>query len=284
MIELAPNHKIGLPVDNPILLAGGAIGYGEAVLPGLALSKLGAVTVGPLLMHSRAGAPTPRRQEVEGGFILDTGLQNRGLDATLRKFAKLWRRLGCPVLVQVAESNPRDVSKIVEQLEAVNGVAGIELLLPAEIDRRAVKNLLRAASENCDLPILTKLPLDRAVELAEICVQCEAAGLVVGSAYHSMGSEAVDSEAVDSEAVDSEASDLKEVRVGSLYGPIVFPKMLAALQAVSQLKLDCSLIACGGIYTIDHVRQALDCGAKAVQIDSAVWAEPGLPERLLNGK
>ena len=272
MIELAPNHKIGLSVANPILLAAGSIGYGEAVYPGLNLAKLGAVTVGPVMLHSRAGAPLPRFQAVDGGFVLDTGLQNRGLEATLRNFSRHWSRVGCPVVVQVAESNPRALPRIVQQLEMVDGVAGIELLLPEDADRRTIKPLLRAIIESCDLPLWVKLPLERAAELAPLCVQQEAVGLVIGGAVGDItGNEPVDS--------DSVARD--PVRKGSLYGPIVFPRMLNALQQVAQLRLDCALIACGGIYTADHVKQALAAGALAVQIDSAIWVEPGLPQRLL---
>ncbi len=272
MIELAPNHKIGLSVANPILLAAGSIGYGEAVHPGLNLAKLGAVTVGPVMLHSRAGAPLPRFQAVDGGFVLDTGLQNRGLEATLRNFARHWSRVGCPVVVQVAESNPRALPRIMQQLELVDGVAGIELLLPEDAERRTIKPLLRAIIESCDLPLWVKLPLARAAELAPLCVQQEAVGLVIGGA---VGDITVN-EPVDSETV---PSDL--VRKGSLYGPVVFPRMLNALQQVAQLRLDCALIACGGIYTADHVKQALAAGAQAVQIDSAIWVEPGFPQRLL---
>jgi dihydroorotate dehydrogenase len=57
--------------------------------------------------------------------------------------------------------------------------------------------------------------------------------------------------------------------------------MLAALAAVARLQLPCALIACGGIFTVDQVRQALAVGAQAVQIDAAVWVEPGLPVRLV---
>ncbi len=56
MIELAPGHKQGLPVNNPIWIAGGMVGYGEAVARGVNLTGLGGVVVGPILSSSRAGA------------------------------------------------------------------------------------------------------------------------------------------------------------------------------------------------------------------------------------
>lgn len=260
MIDLAPNHKLGLQVANPILLAGGSIGYGEAIHPALATEKLGAVVVGPLLMQSRAGAPPPRLVELPGGFVLNTALQNRGLAATLRNFARLWPRLGCPVIVQVAESNTRQLPRMAQQLEEIEAVAGIELLLAHEVENRTVKALVRAIIDSCDLPVWVKLPMDRAQELAEVCVQNDAVGLVIGSASGKLVS--------------------NSPIAGNAFGPIVFPHMLHALQEVTALQLDCALIACGGIHTVEQVQQALDVGASAVQLDSAIWVEPGLPAHL----
>lgn len=261
MIDLAPNHKLGLLVANPILLAGGSIGYGEALHPALTTAQLGAVVVGPLLMQSRAGAAPPRLRELADGFVLDTGLQNRGLDATLRNFARLWPRMGCPVIVQVAESDRRHLSRMVQRLEGLDAVSGIELLLAPDVEKRAVKGLVRAIVDSCDLPLWVKVPLDRASELALPCVESEAVGIVAGSAQAGL------------------VSDLP--LAGSAFGPIVFPHTLKAVQALAALHLDCALIACGGIQTAEQVRQVLGAGASAVQIDSAIWSEPGLPAYLI---
>ncbi len=56
--------------------------------------------------------------------------------------------------------------------------------------------------------------------------------------------------------------------------------MLAALLDVAALHLPAALIASGGIHTAEHVRQALAAGAAAVQIDSALWVEPGIAGKL----
>lgn len=265
MIELAPNHKSGLPVANPILLAGGTIGYGEAVHASINLAQFGAVTVGPLMLHSRAGSAPPRLTMIDGGFLLDNGLQNRGLDAVVRNFSRLWSRIGCPVLVQVIEDNPRSLSRIVQRLEQLEGVAGIELLPTDEVDKWKLRTALRALTESCDFPVLVKLPLGHSLVLAETCAQSEAAGVIIGNAT----------------MVVPGLSDDNSPRQANLYGPVVFGQMLDTLYRVAQLGLDCSLLACGGIYTAEHVQQALAAGALAVQIDSAIWGEPGLPEKLL---
>ena len=60
MIELAPDHKLGLPVACPVMLAAGSIGYGESRHRELTLDRFGAVVIGPFTNRSRAGSQPPR--------------------------------------------------------------------------------------------------------------------------------------------------------------------------------------------------------------------------------
>ena len=59
-----------------------------------------------------------------------------------------------------------------------------------------------------------------------------------------------------------------------------FALMLPVLRALARLQLPAALIACGGIHTVAQMQQALDAGADAVQMDTAVWVEPALPNWL----
>jgi hypothetical protein len=57
--------------------------------------------------------------------------------------------------------------------------------------------------------------------------------------------------------------------------------MLATLVTVSKLALPAALIACGGIHTEEQARTVLRIpSVRALQIDSALWIEPGLPGQL----
>lgn len=267
MIDLAPNHKLGLVVANPILLGAGAIGYGEAIPRGLDAAQVGAAVVGPVLGGSRGGNPPPRLAHANGGIVLDTGLQNRGVNNAVQQYGKLWEKLGCPVVVQAAESHASALTRVVSKLAGVRGVQGIELLPAADVEPVQLATLVRSAERACELPIWVKLPLGRAAALAPAAVEAGAVGIVVGQAPTGV-------------CLRSTADGAMQPVRGALYGPLVFPQMLEALLLVARLKLGAALIACGGIHTAAHVRQALAAGAGAVQIDSAVWVEPGLPTRL----
>jgi dihydroorotate dehydrogenase (NAD+) catalytic subunit len=276
MIDLAPNHKLGLTVANPILLAGGSIGYGEAIHKGLDIAHLGAVVIGPILLSSRIGSTAPRLASTNGGFVLETGLQNRGITAVLKQFAKLWPRLGCPVIAQVADSQPAPLAKVAAQLTSDQQLSGLELLLPRNANAELTRALLRVVIQHSDLPIWAKVPLDRAAVLAPHAVEAGAVGLVIGQPLLGAALHKVPAQ---QGAPDEEVNPMV---IGSLFGPLAFAPMLAALIAVAKLALPCALIACGGVHTLAQAQQALHAGAHALQVDSAIWVEPSLPGRLVD--
>ncbi|MCE7987537.1 MAG: hypothetical protein DYG89_40745 [Caldilinea sp. CFX5] len=268
MIDLAPGHKTGLIVKSPVLLAGGSVGYGEAMTSGVDVKALGAVVVGPLLRQSGSGIGPPRVAELTGGMVLGVGAQNRGVNDVVKRFARPWARLGAPVIVQVAESRPSALTFVLERLAPVPAVAGIELLIGNGTDAEVVQRAIYTTMQISDLPIWVKLPLAAAVQLAPVAVAAGAVGIVVGQPPP----------AAALRAMPTGAPALVQ---GTLYGPVVYHLMFAALLAVSKLALPAALIACGGIHTAEQARTVLQIpGVRALQIDSALWIEPGLPGRL----
>ena len=257
MIELAPDHKLGLPLDCPVILAAGSIGYGEARQRQMELGRFGAVIVGPFTRRSRAGSQPPRMAETFGGFVRRVDLQNRGVSAAVKKFAHLWPRIGCPVIAQIADSDLSEAASTVGRLSAVDGIEGFELLSRPEAGEAEITRLLEVLHLESDLPVLIKLPLARAVALAPAAVAAGAAGVVVGSPP--LGA-----------AMRADGQTL----TGETFGPVVFPPMLAALLEVKALNLPASIIACGGIHTREQARHALAAGADALQLESLVWVEP----------
>ncbi len=99
--------------------------------------------------------------EMSGGIVLDAGLQNRGIRSVLKKCAPGWLKLGCPVVVQVAEREFEDVWHVARHLEQTRGAAGIELLIDAQAGASEVATLVGRIAEESELPIWVKLPLAR---------------------------------------------------------------------------------------------------------------------------
>ena len=265
-IELAPGHKIGLPLAGPVMLAASSIGYGEARHRELETARFGGVVVGPFTRRSRGGSQPPRMAETVGGFVRNVGLQNRGVSAAVRRYGQLWPRLGCPVIAQVADSEYGDAAETVERLSAVDGIEGFELLCEPDASEKELSRLLEVVLLETDLPVLVKLPRARAAALAPAAVGAGAAGVVVGSPPIGAGVRP------DGQTVS-----------GEMFGPGVFPVMLAALLAVKALALAGSLIACGGVHTRQQARDCLQAGADALQLDSLVWVEPAAAVALAAG-
>lgn len=269
MIELAPRHKIGLPVDSPLLLAAGSVGFGEAIHPAIDTSRLGGIVVGPITRHSIRGSDTPRMAETSGGFVLHTGLQNRGVSAVIKNFARLWSRLGCPVIAQIADNSPEEAGSTARRLAQTDGLMGLELRLSPHAQPGELRPLLRAIRRSADLPLWVKLPLENIEELAQAAAAAGTDGLVIASPLAGAG--------LAGAGLTSPGTLVR----GELFGPAAFAPMLAALHSVAEMALDLPLIACGGIHTPQQMRHALAAGASAVQLDSVVWVEPDMLGRLL---
>lgn len=274
MIELARGHKHGLPVANPVLLAAGTVGYGETLPRGLDLAQLGGVVIGPVMANSQGGSAPPRVAESPGGLVVEQGGQNRGLAATLRRFAKLWPRLGCPVVAQVADVDARGMGKVAAALAEAQGIGGLELL-PLTTDRDEAVRMVKTVARQADLPIWVKVRLEVAETWASTLAAAGAHGLVIGQPPRG---QLVTGSAPPWDAIGTHTGIPVD---GALYGPLTFGLMLPVLRAVAQLKLPVALIACGGIHTPVQLHQALAAGADAVQVESAVWVEPALPTWLV---
>lgn len=261
MIDLAPGHKQGLAVENPVLLGAGSVGLGDAVHPELELEALGAVVVGPLTWQSRAGAPLPRLAPLPAGALVESGAQNRGIAATLRHAEALWARRLPPVVVQVAEWGG-ELERLVQRLSRTPGVAGLELLLPPACTPGEARRLLERATLAGELPVWAKLPLRPARELLDLaaaCVKGGAAALVVAQPPRSRAE-------VDGVTLE-----------GASFGPATSYAVLDALEALAVAAQGVPLIAAGGFFTEAQLRAALEAGAAAVQLDAVAWLEPTLP-------
>ena len=259
-IDLAPNHKIGLIVENPVLLSPVAAGFGDR-LP-RDLGRPGAIVVGPL---SAAGGGYGRAglAEVEGGVLALPAGFSRSARRAVDRYGSAWERCGCPVVVQLVDTTPADFAKAAQRAAGAPAVAGIEWSLPGDLKAAALAEGLRAAQRVMDLPVWVKLPWGRVQELAEGASAAGAVALVV--AQPPAGS-----------TLRSASSGAGDLMAGALHGPLLLPLVLQEVAAVAQMRLPCALIASGGVFTPAQMAQALAAGASAVQLDAVLWSEPGI--------
>lgn len=253
MIELAPNCKRGLAIHHPLLLAAG--GYATEA------TNIGGLVTLPTTLRARSGAPLPRVIEMPGGVLIRTGAANPGWSHVLRdaQRRRAWERSKIPIIVAFASQGVNDWALIARQLDSIAGVGGIELQFNSTMDASDAICAVRAVTE---LPILAKLDLDNATEIATDCTRAGANALVIGRAPRGM------------RILDGKPW------YGRLYGPAAKPFVLKTLVEIRELKLDTPIIACGGVHSAEDVREFLAAGACAAEIDSAAWIDPSIVARM----
>ena len=263
MIELAPFHKIGLALPGPVMIASGCGGYGDVVRRLVNLSAFGALVTNPITLGPRRGPGQPRLAETKAGFVLDTGLQNPGVRKVLRQHSKSWPRLGVPVIAHLPADEPDDLRRTARALAGTGSIAAVELGVPAGAGCGDVERWLRAVAQDCSLPVLVKLPLDAAVDLAEAAAAASADALVIGqpppgAAIPRAGGEPVD---------------------GYLYGPALHSLVLPLVRAIGA-QVDLPLVAAGGIHSLADTQTLLQAGAVAVQLDTLLFVDPQQAETI----
>jgi len=257
-INLAPEHKAGLTLANPVMPAAGCFGWGTEYAHLVKIEHLGAVVVGPVTAGPRRGASPPRAVDIPGGVLLHTGLANPGISAVVRRYSRTWTRCPVPVLVHVAGTSPDATASCCHRLATVEAVAGIEIGLPDGTGPEDVCAIVEAAAAAARQPILVRLPLFSAAQLCEATVEAGANALTVsapprGTMWHELSGRFV---------------------TGRLYGRFVLPLALHALCRVAE-QVAVPLVGCGGIHNVEEAQAALRAGASAVQIAGAVWRDPG---------
>jgi dihydroorotate dehydrogenase (NAD+) catalytic subunit len=241
--------KHTLEFDQPLMNSAGSLGYAPQSRGAIDLERLGAFVTNPVSLKKRTPAHGTRYLAYPGGFLLHTGLPNPGLKSVLKDYAPRWARQTLPIWVHLLAEGAEELSQMAKHLEGRDGVAGLEVGLPANADEFSVQALTRAACG--ELAVIVRLPLDAPGELAEAAVAAGAAAVSLGPPRGAL------------------LNSQGEIVSGRLYGPALFPLALQAVKRLTTLGL--TVIGSGGIYSQRDVDVMLAAGAVAVQLDAALW-------------
>jgi len=278
-VDLAPDR--GLLLDNPILVASGTFGYGVEYGEVVDVQRIGAICCKGTTLRPRAGNQPPRVTETPGGMLNSIGLQNPGVDAVIEKYGPIWQGWKVPVIVNVAGESIEDYVGVVRRLDGVPGVAGIELNISCPnvgkgglqfaVDREAAGAVTAAVRRATDLPLMVKLSPNVA-DVRAIAQAIEAAGADAISAINTLSGMAIDR---------ARRRPLLGNTYGGLSGPAIKPVALRVVYEVAQV-VRIPVVAIGGVAALDDVLDFLFAGASAVQVGTAIFADPGLPLRLVD--
>lgn len=223
--------------------AAGTLGFSPDPKGPVDLSQFGAFVTNPISHAPRTPARGTRFRSYPGGFLLHSGLPNPGISATIKQHSKRWAYSPLPVVIHLLALDPPSLAQMVERFETIDGVMGIEVGLPPDINPDTAFDFAHASLG--ELPAILRLPLEQAEELAQIVMEAGASAVSLGAPRGKLG-----------------------IR-GRMYGPAVFPLALRVVEKLAGLEIP--VIGAGGVYQNQDVDAMLEAGARAVQVDTVLW-------------
>lgn len=271
----------GLALKNPVMTASGTFGYGEEYSDYLDLNRLGAIIVKGLSLKSREGNPPPRIVETASGMLNAVGLQNVGVRTFIDEKLPWLRRIDSAVVANIFGETIEDYANVAEILNDAEGVDAVEVNISCPNVKRggiafgsdpvlagevtsAVKNVSR-------LPVIVKLTPNVA-DITEIARATEAAGADALSLINTITGMSVD--------IEKRVPHLENV-TGGLSGPAIKPVALRMVWEVVNA-VSIPVIGVGGIMNARDALEFLIVGAKAVQVGTANFINPGIATDIID--
>ena len=271
-----------LPLRNPVLVASGTGGYGAELLPLLDLNRIGGVVTKTIFQEVRPGNPPQRIAETPAGMLNSIGLEGVGIDRFLEEKLPKLAGVDTKVVVSIGGYGPEDFARLAERLDAVPRCDAIELNiscpnvkeggLDMSTHPRLAAQVMQAVRPRTRKPVWAKLTpnVTRMSDVGKACLDEGADGL---SAINTLLGMRID--------VATRRPILRRGG-GGLSGPAIRPVALVKCWELLQV-LRCDVIGMGGIATTEDALEFLIAGCKAVQVGTAVYADPDCPARIADG-
>jgi dihydroorotate dehydrogenase (NAD+) catalytic subunit len=271
-----------LPLRNPVLVASGTGGYGAELLGLLDLEAIGGVVTKTIFAEVRPGNPPPRIAETPAGMLNSIGLEGVGIDRFLEEKLPRLEGIDTRVVVSIGGYGPEDFARLAERLDGVSRCDAIELNiscpnvkeggLDMSTHPRLAAEVVAAVRKATRKPVWTKLTpnVTRISDVGKACLDAGTDGL---SAINTLLGMRID--------VRTRRPVLRR-GVGGLSGPAIRPVALAKCWELIAT-LGCDVIGIGGIAEPTDALEFLIAGCKAVQVGTAVYADPNCPALIASG-
>ncbi len=270
-----------LVLPNPILVASGTFGYAREMRAFVDFRRLGGIIPKTVTLQPRRGNPPPRTIETASGMLNSIGLDNDGIEAFIEHHVPHLKRLGAPLIVNIAGHDADEFVLLARRLDEVDGLAAIELNMSCPnvsggidfaTDPRRTADVVQAVRQASRYPVIAKLTpnVTDVTSIARAAAEAGADAVSLVNTYLGM------------------AIDWRRKRpilgnvVGGLSGPAIKPLALRAVFAVAR-SVQIPVIGIGGIAGLDDVMEFLLAGAAAVQIGTANFYDPSVTMRILDG-
>ena len=283
-----PNLKVeiaGIKLKNPVMTASGTFGYGEEYASFVDLNRLGAMILKGITLKPKAGNLPPRVIETPSGMLNSIGLQNVGVEVLIKKKLPYLKKFNTPVIINISGDTIEEYVELAQRLEEVSaemGVAGLEVNISCPnvkkggmawgTDAKATYKVVSSIRKTITLPLIVKLT-PNVTDIKIIAQAAEEAGADALSLINTLVGMVVD--------IDSRRPKLANVS-GGLSGPAVKPVALWMVWQVFQT-VSIPVIGIGGIIKVEDALEFIIAGARAIEIGTANFVNPGVTIEIIEG-
>ncbi len=275
--------KIGKRVlSNPVGVASGTFGYGKEYEDFMDLNKLGAIYTKAISLEPRNGNPTPRIVETPSGMLNAIGLANVGVEKFISEKLPYLDKLDVATIPNVAGTTEEDYCGVITRLDDIDTVWGYEINLSCPnvkhgalafgTDPKMVESITRKMRACTEKPLIIKLS-PNVTDIASIAKAAQEGGADAVSCINTLIGMVID--------IDKKRPVLAN-KTGGLSGPAIRPVGVAMVHKVSRA-VEIPVIGLGGICSADDAIQYLLAGAKAIQVGTWNFVEPGAAANIADG-
>jgi dihydroorotate dehydrogenase (NAD+) catalytic subunit len=272
----------GLRLKNPLIAASGTFGYGVEYEGILDISILGGLVSKGLYLEPRDGCATPRIVETPSGLLNAIGLQGVGVRAFVRDVLPRLAPFDTAVLVNVCGDTVEEYAEVTRILDQAPGVAGVEVNISCPNvkqggmafggDPKMTYEVVSAVRRATRLPVIPKLS-PNVGDITVFARAAEEAGADALSCVNTLLGLAVD--------VETRRPRLA-FGTGGLSGPAIRPVAVRMTWQVARA-VRIPVLGIGGITSAQDALEFLIAGARAVQVGTANFVDPGVYDRILTG-
>lgn len=281
----------GLALRNPVILAAGTAGYIDELAGPVDLARVGAVVSKSITAESRLGNPTWRVIESPVGMLNAIGLANVGVERFVSEFVPRAATAPTTIICSIAGHTIEGYIAVAERIETAPEIPAVEINVScpnvvggSDFGDSAdqLRSLLRALRPTLLTtkmlvklpPATTNAPGRSIVDLSRSAIDCGADAICIANTTPAM-------------AIDVETRRPRLANgAGGLSGPAVHPIIVRLIHLAwtgAARETNVPIVGIGGVSSWRDAAEFILAGATAVEIGTALFADPRAPGRIVKG-
>ena len=276
----------GMPLNSPIILLSGCVGFGEEYtrIKGFSNSDIGAVCLKGTTLEPRLGNKLHRLAETPNGMLNSIGLQNPGTKTVIDEILPGLDKKETKFIINISGSSVEEYGEIAKLFDNTD-IDAIEINISCPNvkeggvafgnDPEMSFRVVEICRKNTTKPIITKLSPNQ-TDIAANAVRCIEAGSDGLAVINTVMGMAVD--------VETKKPVIGNNR-GGLSGPAIKPIALLKVHQVYQVskKHNVPIIGQGGIVSAKDAIEFIIAGADTVGIGTALFYDPLVCTKINSG-